>query len=125
MKLQDDYAQIQATGAKLVVIDSEDGPTARTFAVRAAQASKDKQMAAFPFLYEANGPVLRSLGMWSDMMGMAWMGYLVIDKSGRVVATNQNLSEQPGASVQSVSEILKAIAKAQSLDAPPTVVPGT
>lgn len=63
----------------------------------------------YPLLYDESTDVTRALGLWSDHMQMPWMGYLIIDRSGRVVASELQLSESKGAAPKNVDEILAAL----------------
>ncbi len=56
--------------------------------------------------------MLRQLGMWSDQMGMAYMGYIVIDKQGQVTKVDRQLPEARGAAPASVNQILAAVDRA-------------
>jgi hypothetical protein len=44
---------------------------------------------------------------------MPFMGYVIIDKSGRIVDGEQVLSEAPGAANDSIDQILSALEEAQ------------
>jgi len=63
----------------------------------------------YPLLYDAGTSVTRDIGMWSNSMAMPWMGYLIIDKSGRLAANDLQLSEAKGAAPANVDRILKAL----------------
>lgn len=41
------------------------------------------------------------------------MGYVVIDKSGRIASGEQVLSEEPGAAAENIDEILGALERVQ------------
>jgi peroxiredoxin len=97
-----DKDQFAARGAKLLIIDSENQPQARAM-VQATNAT------SLGVMFEKDGPVVRQLGLWSNEMQMAWMGYVVTDKSGHVTAVNRSLSEALGAAPASVKEMLSAL----------------
>lgn len=104
--------EFKATDAELVVLGYETGQTGRN----TAQALGVK---SYPLLQE--GPpnrFTRDIGMWSDHMAMPWMGYLIIDRSGRIVAREQmGLSEAKGAAPANVDALLAALAKAREKSA--------
>jgi hypothetical protein len=53
--------------------------------------------------------------MWSDMMGMPWMGYVIIDKTGKIVSGEQmGLSEARGAAPKNVDKLLKSLSSARA-----------
>ena len=58
---------------------------------------------------------MREMGMWSDMMDMPYMGYVIIDKTGRIVARQQTaLSEDKGAGPANVDSLLVALRVART-----------
>ncbi len=68
----------------------------------------------YPVLYDADTAVTRQLGLWSDHMQMPWMGYVVIDKSGRLAAREQVLSEAGGSASKNVDRVLAEVARVQA-----------
>lgn len=107
-ELQKRAADFGAADASLVVLGYETGQTGRTTARKHA-------VTAYPLLQEGTpNKFTRSIGMWSDHMNMPWMGYVVIDKSGKIVAGEQtSLSEAKGAAPKSVDYLLSALQKAR------------
>lgn len=101
-ELARDQDQFAARGAKLLVIDSENQTQARAMV-------QNTSATLLRVMFEKDGPVVRQLGLWSNEMEMAWMGYLVVDKSGHVTAVNRSLSEALGAAPASVKEMLTAV----------------
>ncbi len=73
----------------------------------------------YPLLYDADGKVLRRLGLWSEYMDMPFMGYVIIGPAGRVVAGEQVLAEARGAAPANVDRILAALDRATEPGAPP------
>ena len=67
----------------------------------------------YPLLYDAQRSAADDLGLWSDQMKMPFMGYVIIDKSGRIAHRDQTLSEATGAGPQNVDRILAELAKVQ------------
>ncbi|MEX2227872.1 MAG: hypothetical protein WEB52_15670 [Dehalococcoidia bacterium] len=56
----------------------------------------------------------KSIGMWSEHMRMPFMGYVIIDKSGKIVAGQQtSLSEAKGAAPTNVDYVLAALNSAR------------
>jgi hypothetical protein len=72
----------------------------------------------YPLLYDATTDTLKQLGLWSDHMAMPWMGYLIVDKSGRVVTSDLQLNEAKGAGPSTVSQIIGALDKSRLRDGP-------
>ena len=89
-----------AKNANLVVLGYETGQTGKN------TASKHN-ITSYPLLQEGKpNTFTRSIGMWSDMMDMPFMGYVIIDKSGRIAAGEQaNLSEARGAAPVNVDKL--------------------
>lgn len=108
MELQDVQEEFKKTGAELVVLGSlpESMETARSEA--------ESRGITYPLLHDAQMSVTRDLGLWSDHMQMPFMGYVIIDKSGRIVAGEQtSLSEANGAARSNADEILAALVEAR------------
>lgn len=62
----------------------------------------------------------KSIGMWSDMMDMPFMGYVVIGKDGKILSGEQTaLSEARGAAPSNVDQLLAALGEARQVSAPP------
>ncbi len=119
-ELQRRAPDFAAAGAYLAVVGYETGQTGRDTAAKHG-------VTAYPLLQE--GPpytFLRSIGMWSDMMGMPFMGYVIIDKSGKIVAGEQaSLSELPGAAPANVNQLLAALASARARTGEAGASPGS
>lgn len=107
-ELQQRAPEFEAADASLVVLGSETGQMGRNTAMKHG-------VTAYPLLQEsAPYPFMRSIGMWSDMMRMPFMGYVIIDKSGTIIAGEQaSLSEARGAAPANVDQILSALTKAR------------
>jgi peroxiredoxin len=105
---QVDFAQ---RDAQLVVLGSlpESMDTAKNDA--------EQRGLTYPLVYDAETNVTKKLGLWSDMMEMPWMGYMIIDKSGQVAGSDLQLSEAKGAAPANVDEILAALQQAQQAEA--------
>jgi peroxiredoxin len=111
VELQGRQADFEKRGAKLVVLGSppESLDTAKSHA--------ESHQITYPLLYDAKTSVTKQLGMWSDGMEMPWMGYLIIDKSGKVAGSDLMLSEATGAGPENVDAILAALDAAQQAEA--------
>src|SRR6266542_3812187 len=96
VELQGRQAEFSRRNAALVVLGSK--PESAAF-VRDRIA---KYAISYPLVYDEGTSATKQIGLWSDMMQMPWMGYLVIDKSGRVVTANLQLSEADGAAPANV-----------------------
>lgn len=98
----------EAAGAYVVGLGYETGQVGRDTAAK-------RGVRSYPLLQE--GPpnrFTRSIGMWSDHMGMPFMGYVVIDRNGRIVAGEQtSLSEAIGAGPANVDKMLAALVAAR------------
>ena len=107
-ELQQRAPKFEAANAQLVVLGYETGQLGRD------TASKHG-VTAYPLLQEGKpNTFTRSIGMWSDMMDMPFMGYVIIDKSGKVVAGQQtSLSEAKGAAPANVDQLISALSKAR------------
>ena len=110
-ELEGRQADFEQRDAKLVVLGSL--PESVGFARSEAQ----RRHLTFSLLHDANTSVAQELGLWSDDMEMPWMGYLIIDKSGRVAGSDLMLSEAPGAGPENVDTILAALDGAQQAEA--------
>ncbi len=105
MELQDRQGDFKARGAALFVLGSQPEP------VDVARAKATSHSITYPIMYDANTSVTRKVGLWSDQMEMPFMGYIVIDMSGRIVAGEQALSEAKGAAPANIERILSALEK--------------
>lgn len=101
-----------ATNANLVVLGYETGQTGKNTATKHGITS-------YPLLQEgAPHTFTKSIGMWSDMMAMPFMGYVIVDKSGKIVRGEQtSLSEARGAAPANVDQVLKALSEARAISA--------
>ncbi len=119
-ELQRRAPDFTAAGAYLAVVGYETGQVGRDTAAKHG-------VTAYPLLQE--GPpytFLRSIGMWSDMMDMPFMGYVIIDKSGTIVAREQaSLSEAQGAATANVNQLLAALASARARTGAAGASPGS
>ena len=108
-ELQARAPEFEAANAQLVVLGYEVGQSGR-------QTAAKHGVTAYPLLQEgAPNAFTRSIGMWSDMMDMPFMGYVIIDKSGKVVAGQQtSLSEAKGAAPANVDQLMSALSKARA-----------
>ena len=104
--------EFDAADAYVVGLGYETGQTGRDTAVKHGIKS-------YPLLQEASpNAFTKSIGMWSDMMDMPWMGYVIIDKSGKIVAGEQTgLSEARGAAPKNVDKLLAALSAARNSSA--------
>ena len=103
MELQDRQDDFKSRGAALLVLGS------KPESLDVAQAKARQHGITYPILRDADTSVTRKVGLWSDRMDMPFMGYVVINKSGRVAATDQVLSEARGAATNNIDEILNAL----------------
>ncbi|MBF6600027.1 MAG: redoxin family protein [Dehalococcoidia bacterium] len=106
--LQTRAAEFAAANASLVALGPETGQ-----AGRATAASRG--ITAYPLLQEGGSrSFTRSIGMWSDMMQMPFMGYVIIGRDGTIMAGEQSsLSEAEGAASSNVDSILAALQAAR------------
>ena len=74
-----------------------------------AKQSASQRGITYTLLRDPDTKITKQLGLWSDMMDMPWMGYLIIDKSGRVAASDLQLSEAPAGAPGNVDRILAAL----------------
>ncbi len=103
MELQDRQDDFRSRGAALLVL----GSTPESQAAATQKASEHG--ITYTILYDADTSVTRKVGLWSDSMEMPFMGYVIIDRSGRVAAADQVLSEARGAAPDNIDEILSAL----------------
>lgn len=118
-ELQRRAPDFDAANASVVVLGSETGQTGKNTASKHGVTS-------YPLLQEgAPHTFTKSIGMWSDHMNMPWMGYVIIDKSGKIVSGEQmGLSEARGAAQQNVDKLLAALRKARGNAAADVEPPG-
>jgi peroxiredoxin len=111
-ELQQRAAEFETANAQLVVLGYEVGQTGRDTAAKHSVTS-------YPLLQEGKpNTFTRSIGMWSEMMGMPWMGYVIIDKSGKIASGEQmGLSEARGAAPKNVDKLLSALSSAKASSA--------
>ncbi|MBI4571269.1 MAG: redoxin domain-containing protein [Chloroflexi bacterium] len=110
-ELQGRQADFEQRDAKLVVLGS------RPESLDLAKSEAQRRNLTYPLLYDANTSVTQELGMWSDGMEMPWMGYMIIDRSGKVAGSDLMLSEATGAGPENVDTILAALDRAQQAEA--------
>lgn len=108
-ELQKRAGDFEAANAQLVVLGYETGKIGRDTAAKHG-------VTAYPLLQEGTPYTFtRSIGMWSDMMEMPWMGYVIVGASGRIVAGEQTgLSEARGAAPANVDKILAAVSASRT-----------
>ena len=111
-ELQKRAPEFAATNANLVVLGYETGQAGKNTATKHGITS-------YPLLQEgAPHTFTKSIGMWSDMMGMPFMGYVIVDKAGKIVGGEQtSLSEARGAAPANVDQLLKALSKSRAVAA--------
>ena len=107
MELQGRQTDFGEKGAALVVLGS------LPESMEAATNKAKSHGITYPILYDAETSVTRKVGLWSDVMEMPFMGYVIIDKSGRIVSGDQILSEAQGAASNNINRILSALQRAQ------------
>jgi peroxiredoxin len=114
VELQARQGEFQSKDASLIVLGSrpESMDTARSKALSYGLT--------FPILYDTATTATRSVGLWSDMMDMPFMGYVIIDKSGKVVAGDQMLSEANGDAPRNVDLMLSALSQVQTAEEQPS-----
>jgi len=110
VELQADQGKFSQRDAQLVVLGS------RPESVEVAKQSANQRGITYTLLRDAETNVTKKLGLWSDHMDMPWMGYLVIDKSGRVAASELQLSEAKGAAPETVAAILGALDRSRQAE---------
>lgn len=101
-------SDFEAADAYLVVLGYETGQTGR-------DTVQQLGVRSYPLVQEdAPHSFTRSVGLWSDHMDMPFMGYVVIDRSGTIIAGEQaSLSESKGAAAMNVDKLLAALAAAR------------
>jgi peroxiredoxin len=114
VELQARQGEFQTKAASLIVLGSrpESMDTAKTKALSYGLT--------FPILYDSQTNATRSVGLWSDQMDMPFMGYVIIGKSGNVVAGDQILSEADGDGPHNVDLMLSALSRVQSDEGKPS-----
>ena len=112
MELQDRQDDFTSRGAALLVLGSKPEP------LDVATAKAEEHGITYPILHDAVTAVTRALGLWSDRMEMPFMGYVVIDRSGTVVAGDRVLSEAGGDAPDNIDKILSALDGARKAAAP-------
>jgi Peroxiredoxin len=108
VELQARQGEFQSKAASLIVLGS------RPESMDTAKSKALSYGLTFPILYDTQTNALRAVGLWSDMMDMPLMGYVVIDKSGKVVAGDQVLSEADGDAPHNVDLMLSALSRVQT-----------
>jgi peroxiredoxin len=103
VELQERQTDFEERDAELVVLGSLPEP------MDVAKREAERRGITYTLLHDARTSVTKNVGLWSDHMEMPWMGYLIIDKSGRVVASELVLSEAKGAAPENVDTILAAL----------------
>lgn len=103
MELQARQGEFEERDAELVVLGSLPEP------IDVAKKEAERRDITYTLLHDAETSVIKEVGLWSDHMEMPWMGYVIIDKSGRVVATELQLDESKGAAPENVDTILAAL----------------
>ncbi len=107
MELQGRQGEFRAKGAALFVLGS------RPESMDMAKSKASSDGITYPILYDAQTNATRKVGLWSDRMGMPFMGYVIIDKSGRAAAGDQVLSEATGSASANIDLILADLARVQ------------
>lgn len=97
-KLPKKVDAVTAEGAAMLGI-SGDSPEA------AARLTKELGL-PFPILSDPRMAVVRAFGMYGDSMGMPEMGYVVIDKQGRI--RTRQVDRQFGENVDSIVRAVRA-----------------
>jgi peroxiredoxin len=108
VELQARQGEFQSKAASLIVLGS------RPESMDTAKSKALSHGLTFPILYDAQTNATRSVGLWSDMMDMPFMGYVIIGKSGKVVAGDQILSEADGDGPHNVDLMLSVLSRVQS-----------
>lgn len=103
VELQERQGEFEERGALLLVLSSLPEP------MDVAKREAERRGITYTLLHDAETSVTKEVGLWSDHMQMPWMGYLIIDRSGRVAASELQLSEAKGAGPKNVDEILAAL----------------
>jgi peroxiredoxin len=108
VELQARQGEFQGKDATLIVLGS------RPESLDTARSKALSHGLTFPILYDKATNATRSVGLWSDLMDMPFMGYVIIDKSGKVVAGDQMLSEANGEASHNVDLMLSVLGRVQS-----------
>lgn len=108
VELQGRQGEFEAKNAALIVLGS------RPESMDTAKSEALSRGLTFPILYYAETNATRSVGLWSDHMDMPFMGYVIIDKSGKVAAGDQMLSEANGDAPSNVDLMLSTLSRVQS-----------
>ena len=107
-ELQERQGDFSSRGATLLVLGS------KPESVDVGRAKAEEHGITYPILHDAGTSVTRNVGLWSDSMQMPLMGYVVIDRSRRIAAADQVLSEVRGAAPANIDEILSALDRVQT-----------
>lgn len=107
MELQERQDEFYDRDAALVVIGA--GPEPRDL----ARQNANEHGITYPLLYDVDTRITQQLGLWSEQMQMPFMGYVIIDKTGHIVAGEQVLSEAPGSESTNVDHVLEALERSQ------------
>ena len=108
VELQKRQTDFEKRGVALLALGSK--PESRDLAEQKARAYG----ITYPILYDADTRVTREVGLWSSQMEMPWMGYVIVDKTSRVVASDLQLAEAKGAAPKNVDTILAALDRAMA-----------
>ena len=119
MELQERQGDFEERGAALFVLGS------LPESVEAATNQAKSHGITYPILYDGQTSATRKVGLWSDVMEMPFMGYVIIDRSGRIVGGDQVLSEATGAAPKNLEQILSALERAQEAASSVTERPGS
>ena len=110
MELQGRQGNFRTKGAALFVLGS------RPESMDMAKSKASSDGITYPILYDAQTNATRKVGLWSDRMGMPFMGYVIIDQSGRIAAGEQVLSEATGSASANIDLILADLARVQGAE---------
>ncbi len=114
VELQARQGEFRNKAASLIVLGS------RPESMDTAKSKALNYGLTFPILYDAQTDATRSVGLWSDQMDMPFMGYVIIGKSGKLVAGDQILSEADGDAAKNVDLMLSALTRVQSDEGKPS-----
>ena len=103
VELQGRQGDFEKRDAKLVVLGSLPEP------LDLGRTNAEEHHLTYTLLHDAKTSVTKEVGLWSNHMEMPWMGYLIIDKSGKVAASELELSEAKGAAPENIDTILAAL----------------
>lgn len=108
-ELEQRAGDFEAAQAYLVGLGYEAGRVGRNTAQKHGIRS-------YPLLQEGSpNKFTRGIGMWSEQMEMPWMGYVIIGRTGTIVAGEQmGLSEAKGAGPANVDKLLRALEAARA-----------